>query len=70
MFDSKWCDFINKIKQDPLQKVSGLTVGDYYELQAHLLECEECWATVNEVAAQYKNEPEDPDSGWYKAQYN
>lgn len=70
MADSKWCTFINKIKQDPLQKVSDLTVGDYYDLQDHLLECDACWAIVNEIAEKYKDAPNDPNSGWERARYN
>ena len=65
-----FCSFIEKIKQDPLQKISGLTVGNYYDLQDHIFECEKCGAIVDEIYEKYKNEPEDPDSAWNKTKYN
>ena len=70
MIDPKWCDFVKKIQQDPMKKIDNLTIGQYYELQDHLIECQECWVIVEEIDAKYKDTPEDPNSGWSKAQYN
>lgn len=66
----EWCDFIKKIQQDPMKKIDNLTVGKYYKLQDHLAICDACRTIVSEVSEKYKNELENRDSGWYRAQYN
>jgi hypothetical protein len=68
--DPSLCAFIEKIRQDPLQKISGLTISQFYALQEHVLECETCWKTINEIAGKYKDEPNNSDSEWDKTRYN
>ena len=68
--DKSLCDFIKEIQKDPLKKLDNLTVGKFYALKSHFLECSPCAAIVDEVCEKYKDVPSDPNSEWNKAKYN
>jgi hypothetical protein len=48
---SNICDFIQKIYEDPLKKITGLTVRNYMQIQEHMEQCPECCRKVDEVLA-------------------
>jgi hypothetical protein len=50
-----FCEFIRKIHADPLAKIEGLSIRDFYALQDHVNQCEECLRLVDEVNERYKD---------------
>ena len=56
-----FCEIIRRIHADPKAKVVGLTVRDYYNLQEHVAQCEECTKLTDEILEKYKDVPSDPN---------
>ena len=56
-----FCEFIKKIHVDPFARINDLTVGDYYALQKHLDECNNCDTLVTETLEKHKDYKPDPN---------
>lgn len=65
-----FCNFIKEIQKDPTKKITDLTVGEFYQLQLHLVECQECSRLTDEILEEHKDHPTDLNSDWSKTQYN
>jgi hypothetical protein len=71
MSDSEFCDFVKDIQKDPFKQITGLSIRKFYQLQAHIKQCQECLRITDEILEKKpKNTPEDPNNGWNKVNYN
>jgi hypothetical protein len=55
------CEFIKKIRENPLAQVTDVSFKDLRMLQDHLTTCENCAKLVEEMWDQYKDLPDDPN---------
>jgi len=70
MSDLSFCELIAGIQKDPLKKIEGLTVGQFYALQEHVKNCETCIRITDEILEANKNVSDDPNSEWNRMNYN
>lgn len=55
------CEFIKKIHANPLAKIEGLSIREFYMLKDHLTTCQECDRLAEEIVERYKDVPTDPN---------
>jgi hypothetical protein len=67
--DLSLCEFIAAIKKDPTAKIENLSIREFYALKAHILVCQICSETVDEIVAKADEMPHVTD-GWDITRYN
>lgn len=51
--DKEMCEIITRISERPHDIVSGLTVGDFYQMKMHIVHCMPCRDKVNSVVEEH-----------------